>query len=114
MGHTGDQVDAELAQPGGTHPFQIAQHDFPGMETSCGRGLTIHQGLHAETDTVDAKSQHGLQGRVIQLARGALQGDFGVRGNSELLAQGAGTLPNLRRGQDDVSATAYLNTYLYD
>ena len=96
----------ELAHPSGPHPFQVAQHYFPSMETSCGRCLTIHQGLHAETDAVDAKSQHGLQRGVVQLARSALQGDFGIRGNSELLAQGAAKLPHQGRGQDAGRPTA--------
>src|ERR1700733_7315223 len=70
------------------------------MKPSRGSRLTIHQRLHSEADAVYAQGKHGGQRRVIQLPRGALQGDLGSGCDRELVAEGVGQLPHQGRGKD--------------
>ncbi len=103
------KIDAQIAEPGGSDPFQVLQNHGAGMKPSGGGRLTIDQRLHSEADAVYTQGEHGGQRRVIQLPRSALQGDLGSGRDRELLAQGVGKLPHQGRGKDAGGASSQVD-----
>ena len=41
--HAGDEIDTEVAHPGGTHPFQILEYHSAGVVAAGGRSLPVDQ-----------------------------------------------------------------------
>jgi hypothetical protein len=85
-GQSDDEVDVHAGNAGVADAFNVAQGDFPGVKAAGVLGFGIDEGLHAEAYPVDAALDHGCEGRVVELAGSALDGDFSVGQRDEFPA----------------------------
>ncbi len=73
---TGDQVDVDVVDAGGTKPFDFIERDGASMGASHRGCFMIHKRLHAQADAVESQARHGPQQFVTQLAGGTFQRHF--------------------------------------
>ena len=77
MRQSGDKIDADVADAGGTEPSDVGQRDGSSVQSADGGAFLVDKRLHAEADAIDAATDQRLQNFVGNRARRALDGDLG-------------------------------------
>ena len=84
-----DQVDVQVRNPRGAQALQVLEHYSPAVESAALLGFAVDEGLNTEADASDARLGKRCKGRVGNLARGALDGDLGIRFHREFPVNGS-------------------------
>ncbi len=103
------QIDVEVGDADLAQALQIAEDIGAGVQASADGALAVEEALDAEADAVDAAFGKGLQGLIGELSGSAFDGDFGVGGEYEFLADGAEDGVKVSRREQNGRAPAEVN-----
>jgi len=105
-GEAGDEVAVDVGDTGMAQAGEVVQDNGAGVEAAADLRFAVNEGLDAEADAVDSDGLEGGEGVVGDLAGGALDGDFRVGMDLELMAHGLEEALEMLRGEEAGSAAA--------